>query len=227
MIGIIGAMDVEIESLKNELTDINEVEYYGSTFYTGKIHGVDVVLTRSGIGKVNSALAVSALKLIFNCDAVINTGIAGGTELTSSEDVIIAKRCAYHDFDAQIFGYALGQVPGSPLFYEADAELVSRAEGALSSLSIPYKAGTVLSGDSFVTEKSVYGKMKISDALACEMEGTSIAQAATKLGLPFIIIRYISDIIGSEGQISDYTAYERQMAERSGKICIKILEFLK
>jgi adenosylhomocysteine nucleosidase len=226
MIGIIGAMEIEVEGLKKALDGVREESAFGYTFYSGKIGDAEVVVTQSGIGKVNSAIAVSIMKMKYNCDFIINTGIAGGTALVKSEDVVIGTKCLYHDFDATVFGYALGQVPGGPEYYSADESLVKKSEAACRDLGITHHLGTILSGDCFVTQKETYEKMNQPEAMACEMEGCSIAQASARMGVPFVIIRYISDIIGGENQIEDYKQYEKRMAERSSAICLKIIEHL-
>ena len=223
MIGIIGAMEAEIATLKNSLKNM-QTKIVGKTeFFTGEIDGKGVVVVQSGIGKVNGGICATILKVCFNCSLIINTGIAGGTNLTSCEDVIIGEKCAYHDVDVRVFGYKLGQVPGDEAFYQASQPVVEQVKSLLNSLNVSYKSGVILSGDQFVTEKFVYEKMGINNVLACEMEGAAIAQTCVKLGVPFIVIRYISDVIGEKSQIENYKIFEEKMAIRSCKICLEII----
>lgn len=122
-----------------------------------------------------------------------------------------------------MFGYKLGQVPGDEAFYQASQPVVEQVKSLLNSLNVSYKSGVILSGDQFVTEKFVYEKMGINNVLACEMEGAAIAQTCVKLGVPFIVIRYISDVIGEKSQIENYKIFEEKMAIRSCKICLEII----
>ena len=176
MIGIIGAMDVEVDFLKNNLKEYKQISIAGSLYYLGKIGDNDVVITKCGVGKVNASIAATILIMRFGCDKIINTGIAGGTALTKPRDIVIPTRFAYSDVDVTCFGYELGQIPGSPLFYAPDDNLLIEAKKALKALGLSYKCGTALTADKFVSKKIEYEKMHIDDAMACEMEGGAIAQ---------------------------------------------------
>lgn len=224
MIGIIGAMDVEVDFLKNNLKEYKRISIAGSLYYSGKIGENNVVVTKCGVGKVNASIAATILIMKFGCDKIINTGIAGGAALTKPKDIVIPTKFAYSDVDVTCFGYELGQIPGSPLFYTPDDNLLIEAKKALQSLGLPYKCGTVLTADKFVSKKAEYEKMHIDDVMACEMEGGAIAQTCMKLKTSFIAIRYISDQIEEESQIADYSAFETEMALMSAKVCYQIVE---
>lgn len=224
MIGIIGAMQHEVENLKNSISDYTEVTVAGILFYKGKIKGSDVVITQCGVGKVNAAMATTILATSFGCTLIINTGIAGGTNLVKTEDIVIGSRHIYSDFDVTVFGYKYGQVPGSSEFFIPNNDLVDKAKKALNKLGYDYKCGTIITGDQFVSSKEVYEKMNIDDIMACEMEGAAIAHACTKLNVPFLVLRYISDVIGAENQIGDYSQFEFKMANRSSEICFALVE---
>lgn len=224
MIGIIGAMQNEIEILKNSLTDYRQTTVAGILFFKGKIKDFDVVITQSGVGKVNAAIATTLLINHFKCSLILNTGIAGGTNLVQTEDIVIGTRHLYHDVDVTTFGYAYGQIPGSSLFFTPSDILLIETKKALQNLNYPYHCGTILTGDLFVSETKTYEQMGLEDIMACEMEGCAVAQTATKFKTAFIVIRFISDCIGIEGQIDNYIAFEEKMARRSATICLEIVE---
>ena len=109
--GIIGAMEEEIAKLKEDMTEIEEKNKAGMSFFRGKLHGKDVVVVRSGIGKVNAAICTQILACDYKIDRVINTGVAGGlySELNVG-DIVISSDAIYHDFDVTGFGYEEGLV---------------------------------------------------------------------------------------------------------------------
>lgn len=226
MIGIIGAMKNEVEGLKNAISEYRQLIIAGILFYRGKIGTSEVVITQCGVGKVNAAIATSLLISEFECHIIINTGIAGGTELVEKEDIVIGTRFAYFDVDATLFGYEFGQIPGSSLFFTPNDVAICKVKKALQGLGFSYKCGTILSGDTFVSKKETYEKMKLDDVMACEMEGCAIAHTCTKFKTAFIVIRYISDVIGCDDQIADYQLFEDRMAKRSSAICLEIVNEL-
>lgn len=225
-IGIIAAMDVEMNLLLERLENSVCEKYCGCEYYSGTIGDKDIVVTRSGLGKVNAAIAVGPLKEFYECDLVINTGIAGGIEPLNHRDIILASRLTYFDVDARDFGYQYGQVPGMPLYYYPSMDAVVLVKSALNKLNVPYKFLPIYSGDSFVTSMKMLGDTKIDEPGAIEMEGCAIAQACTRMGIDFIILRYISDIIGEENQTEDYFKFEADMSRQSAEICFELLKNL-
>lgn len=220
-IGIIAAMKPEMEQLVLEMTG-TKVNKLGLTFYSGQINNKDVVVCQCGVGKVASAMAATVLINDFNCDFLINTGIAGGVDL-NTRDVVVGCRLGYHDFDTTLFGYEYGQVPGYERFFKPKEANIKLVTTILDNLNIDYKVCPIYSGDKFVSSLDVLDKIDEKNGYAVEMEGASIAQVATKANVDFIVIRYISDCIGSESQIDDYLAFENEMAMRSSKVCLKIV----
>ena len=133
MIGIIGAMEEEVAILKDKLTDMNEISVAHVKFYRGKLNSKEVVLTQSGIGKVNAAISTTLLIEKFNPNLIINTGSAGALdESLSVGDMLISNDVVYHDVDATAFGYKQGQIPQMPLEFKSDQELLKSVETVIN-----------------------------------------------------------------------------------------------
>ena len=137
-VGIVAAMKPEMEEILNEMEDLESVRIFGSEFHRGYIGNVEVVLTESGMGKVNAAIATTILIREFECSFIINTGIAGGTKPLKHRDIIIAESLAYHDVDATIFGYKYGQVPRMPAEYLVNVENIIMIKSVLNKIGIKW-----------------------------------------------------------------------------------------
>lgn len=225
-IGIIAAMQPEMEIIYNSMEDIEEINILGVRFYTGLIGECNVVLSLCGVGKVNAAMAATLLISEFECNLLINTGIAGGVEPLKTRDVIIASDLSYHDFDTTTFGYEYGQVPQMPKRFYSSANAIMLAKSICNKLKIDYKVASIYSGDQFISSMEKLKNLGEIEGVACEMEGAAIAHVAVKAGIDFLVIRFISDIIGAENQIEDYQKFEREMAEMSAKITLQIVNNL-
>ena len=144
MIGIIGAMEEEVAILKDKLTDMNEISVAHVKFYRGKLNSKEVVLTQSGIGKVNAAISTTLLIEKFNPKLIINTGSAALDESLSVGDMLISNDVVYHDVDATAFGYKLGQIPQMPLEFKSDQELLKSVETVINKKIIMLKLAKLL-----------------------------------------------------------------------------------
>ena len=219
-LGIIGAMEQEVETLLSLLENKKEAVRTGSTYYEGTLDGLEVVVVQCGIGKVNAALCVQVLCDCYSVTHVVNTGIAGSlcAELDIG-DLVISKDAMYHDFDCHAFGYPVGKVPGMPVAYEADKTLMELAFGAAESVNPGHtRVGRVASGDQFVAEKALKERIvEVTGALCTEMEGAAIAQAAYRNDVPFVIIRAISDKADDSADM-DYPTFERIAAHRCAAV---------
>ena len=224
-IGIIAAMEVEFNNLLNNLMHVEDHHILGINFYDGILEGKEVTVSLSGIGKVNAALACGILINDFKCDFIINTGIAGGTKPLNTRDVIIGNSICYHDFDLRVFGYKFGQVPQMPSEFRPDDSVILLVKKSLKNIGIDYKTAKIYSGDKFVTSTK---ELEPNNYEGCcfEMEGAAIAQVCVKAGVDFIVLRYVSDIIGEKSQIENYFEFETEMAERSSSITLKLLKEL-
>ena len=217
-LGIIGAMDVEVAALKEKMKNKIVRTIAGSDYCEGKLEDLDAVVVQCGVGKVNAALCVQVLCDLFEVTHVVNTGVAGS--LCNNLDIgdfVVSSDAMYHDFDCAPINpnYAVGQVPGLPVrTFKADELLIKMAFEAAQTVSNA-KIGRVASGDQFVCNKDKKNKI-ISDtnALCTEMEGAAIAHAAWRNGVPFVILRAISDKADDSAEM-DYPTFERIAAQRS------------
>ena len=221
-IGIIGAMEVEVEKLKDDMADPRITEAAGMTFCEGKLMGRDVVVVRSGIGKVNAAVCTQILIDRFRVDTVINTGIAGSLDADIDiGDIVLSTNVLYHDMDAVHFGYALGQIPQMNIFsFPADEELINRAEKVCNVVNpeVHVFKGRIVSGDQFVAEKEVKDRIvKNFGGLCTEMEGAAVGHTAWLNKVPFVIIRAISDKADNSATM-DYPVFEKKAAEHSVRL---------
>lgn len=196
-LGIIGAMDVEIAMLRKKMSELRTTGYAGGDYYEGRLEGLDVVVCRCGVGKVNAALCVQILRDRFSVTHVLNTGIAGALDDTLHVcDLVVSSDAMYHDVDATGFGYAFGQVPGmEQIQFSADETLIQYAVAAAETVSPGHvRIGRIASGDQFVSKRAMKDRIIASTGGLCtEMEGAAIAQACVKNELPFVILRAISD----------------------------------
>ena len=199
MIGIIGAMDSEVDTLFSRMTAKEKINLQHLTFYKGKLFDKDVVIVKCGIGKVNAALCTQLLILNFKVSKIINTGIAGAIgEGLKIYDFVVSTEAVYHDFDVQFFGYKLGQVPGMPETFKADTSLVDTAISAFEqtdfSKELKIKKGLIASGDQFISgnEKKAFIISNFHPQCV-EMEGCAIAHTCYANNIPFVLIRCMSD----------------------------------
>ena len=227
--GIIGAMESEVRALCDELVNKEIVEYAGLTFSTGILNGKEVVIVKSGIGKVNAALCAQALVLKFAVTKIINTGIAGafakGLEVF---DFVVSTAAVYHDFDTTAFGYKPGQVPGLPEVFTADEKLAEAAVTAFEKTEFSKKhkviKGVVASGDQFISDSSAKKTIQANFNPACvEMEGCAIAQACYLNKVPFVIVRCMSDM-ADESVEQTYAFNEDICADACACLVKKIVE---
>ncbi len=229
-IGIIGAMEIEVESLKAAMNIKNTVKKASMEFFEGTIGSTDVVVVRSGICKVNAGICVQILVDTFGVTHVLNTGAAGSLDARINiGDIVLSKDACYHDVDATIFGYKKGEIPqlGTQTF-TADKELIKKAKAAIKTAApdIGVFEGRVCSGDQFISNKEVKDAI-IRDlgGMCCEMEGAGIAQACFLNNIPFVIIRAISDKAdGSE--IMDYPEFEKKAAHDCAALVLEMMKSL-
>ena len=198
MIGIIGAMDEEVAILKESMEVQDTMERAGMTFVKGIMSGKEVVVVRSGIGKVNMGICAQILIDCFGVDTLINTGIAGSLDARIDiGDMVISTDAVHHDMDATIFGDAIGQVPRMDTrTFPADPHLVELAVKANEKANpqIHTFTGRVASGDQFISSGEVKARIVENfQALCTEMEGAGIAHAAYLNKVSYVIIRAISD----------------------------------
>ncbi|SET62345.1 adenosylhomocysteine nucleosidase [Oceanobacillus limi] len=227
-IGIIGAMDQEVAILKKNMQDIQEVTVANCSFMKGSLLGREIVLLKSGIGKVNAAMATTILLERYAPTHIINTGSAGGfsTELEVG-DVVISDKVVHHDVDVTAFNYQYGQVPGMPAMFVADEDLRRKSLQAVGELEVEGKEGIIATGDSFMEdpERVAYVREKFPTMIAAEMEAAAVAQVCHQYNVPFVVIRALSDIAGKKSSIS-FDEFLEQAAKNASEIIMSMIKSL-
>ena len=226
-IGMIGAMEEEVALLKQEMEVQQTVEYAGMSFCEGTLCGRDVVVVRSGIGKVNAGICAQILIDRFGVDVLINTGIAGSLDAEINiGDVVISTDLVEHDMDATGFGYPVGQIPRMEVFsFPADMGLVEQARMANEEANPDIRTftGRIVSGDQFVSSSEVKERLAGTFRGRCtEMEGAAIAHTAYLNHVSCVIIRAISDKADNSAT-EDYPTFERKAIEHSARLVRNLL----
>ena len=226
-IGVIGAMEEEVELLRNQLANTSVREIANSEFTTGTYKGQELILLKSGIGKVNAAMTTTILMQEFKPDLVLNIGSAGGfDEELEVGAVVISDEVRHHDVDATVFGYELGQVPQMPAAYIANKELVELAVQAVDDIGEHQHAvGLIATGDSFMSdpERVASVKQQFPAMKAAEMEAAAVAQVCFQYDTAFVVIRALSDIAGKESSVS-FDEFLPVAAKHSTEIVLRVIE---
>ncbi len=226
-IGIIGAMDEEVIELKKIMKESRVNTIANMDFYEGNIGEKNVIVVRSGIGKVNAAICSQILIDRFNVGKIINTGIAGSLDSKIDiGDIVLSSDAIQHDVDARGFGYELGIIPRMETStFIADRDMIENAKSACRKINqgINIHVGRVLSGDQFIEDQDKKSWLVSNFAGVCvEMEGAAIAQVASLNDIPFLIIRAISDKADGSAQM-DYKKFEKLAIERTIKLLVELI----
>ena len=232
-IGIISAMDNELEMLLSE-AEIDHVDTIGDMEYNvGTLKGKPVVISKAGIGKVRISSGVTSMLNEYNIGSVMFTGIAGGVaDETRVLDVVVATRLVEHDYgimsnDGLVWaGGDPGEGTQAGEYYKADPEMVDIAYKAASEVVGEDHAfkGVIATGDQFIASEDYVKRLREKyNAYACEMEGASVAVVCIKFNVPFIVIRTLSDKADGNAHES-YENMGEIAAQNSNKIIMKILE---
>lgn len=214
-LGIIGAMEVEVEILKGKLLSPKVTTIGPMEFYEGILAGLNVVVVRCGVGKVHAAMCTQTLCTFFGVTHIVNTGIAGSldSELDIC-DILVSRDVIQHDMDVRHFSYDLGQVPGIDVTaFPGDQTLIDYAFAASEALQPGHtKLGRVATGDQFVCTQEQKDRIVATTGANCtEMEGGAIAQVSYVNHVPFVILRAISDKADNSAEM-DYPTFERKAA---------------
>lgn len=230
-IGVIGAMDSEIKRLLEKMGACRTDERYGLRFYVGELAGQTLVLVKSGVGKVMAARCAQMLIDAYQPDYLINTGVAGGLSAhLRVGDIVLGAELLQHDFDITAFGYAKGNVNDDAhkdevTLFRADETLLRLAQQAGAG-EHRVLCGRIATGDVFVSSleaKNAITRQFAADA--AEMEGAAIAQVAAACGVPFLVIRAISDLADGSAAAS-FDTFEQQTADVSARLLEKLAQKL-
>jgi adenosylhomocysteine nucleosidase len=228
-IAVIGAMEKEVELLRASLENTKSQIIANSEYTTGTYQDKEVVLLKSGIGKVNAAMSTTILLREYKPDIVINTGSAGGFDPSLEVGaVVISNEVRYHDVDVTGLGYEIGQMAEMPVAYHSDEKLIEIAkEAVIEVVEFQYDIGLICSGDSFMndsarveTVRTYFPTMK-----AIEMEAAAVAQVCYQFDTPFVVIRALSDIAGKKSNIT-FDKFLSIAAKNSTQIVLKTIEKL-
>ena len=232
--GIIGAMESEVQNLIARMEGVTYHEKAGRRFAVGRLAGKEAVVVQSGIGKVAAAITAQMLIDGFGVDALLNTGMAGGLDSRLAvKDLVIATAALQHDFDITAFGHARGFMYGEddqkPTLFVADEALCAKAREAAARVlpeGSKFIDGVIASGDIFVDDSALKAQLRDGfGAAAAEMEGAAIAQTAVANGVPFVIIRTISDLAEHQANVS-FDELEKYVGILAGDITVALLENL-
>lgn len=228
-IAVVGAMEQEIELLRESMANVKHVSFGKFSAYEGELAGKRMVLVLSGIGKVNAAVSTSWVIHQFAPDCVINTGSAGGLgKGLKVGDVVIGETVAHHDVDVTAFGYVWGQVPQLPAVFASDLNLIRQAEKAAQVFEgAAVTQGLIVSGDRFVHSSEGVAEIRshFPEVKAVEMEAAAIAQTCHQLEVPFVIIRAVSDSADEKADIS-FEEFLKTAAVSSAKMVTEIVKSL-
>lgn len=223
-LGIIGAMDIEIDVLCNSIANSTQQTIGNYTFIKGIINTTPVVIVKSGVGKVNAALCTQLLITNFNIKNVINSGIAGAIDSRLKVfDFVVSNDVMYHDVDVTAFGYPPCTLPRMPTSFSASPALVQQITASFSSEKTngSIYTGRIASGDQFISDKEKKQKIRdLCNPLCVEMEGAAIAHTCFLNNIPFAIIRCISDM----ADVATDSFNEKEAAYRSSSIILNLLK---
>ncbi len=221
MICIIGAMPIEVEALTNKMSDIKVIE---ENEIIGKIDNKEVVVSISGVGKVNAAITTSMLINKYQPELIINIGSAGGLLPGQSiGDIVIANKLQYHDFDI-----GPDTKDDERFIFYTDKELMKRLNEVLSKLTYTFHEGLMVSGDQFILKTNpAFNRIQevFFDAHCVEMEAASIAHTCSKYNVPFVVMRSLSDVV-AENEGMQFDEYLPIAAENSAIICTEFIKDL-
>ena len=224
-LGIIGAMDVEVAALKEKMENAVTQTHAGSAYCQGTLAGCPAVVVQCGVGKVNAALCAQILISVYGVTHIVNTGIAGSlcADLDIG-DLVVSRDAIHHDFDLRFWDRPIGQVPGMDVIaFPADQGLIDAAFAAAEAENPGHnRIGRVASGDQFICSKAQKQSIiENTQGICAEMEGASIAHTAYRNGVPFVIIRAISDKADDSAQM-DYPTFEAIAARRCAQVTLSL-----
>ncbi|HEX3140197.1 MAG TPA: 5'-methylthioadenosine/adenosylhomocysteine nucleosidase [Rhizobacter sp.] len=219
-IAIVSAMHEELQALLQHMPDEAPVRCAGREFWLGHLEGREVVVVLSRIGKVAAATTATALLTQFDVGRIVFTGTAGGLgDGVRVGDVVVADALLQHDMDAsplfprhEVPLYGRDRFPADATMSDA---LARAAAAALEAEGTRVHRGLMVSGDRFISERGENDALRarLPDALAVEMEGAALAQVCHDFGVPFGVVRTVSDRADDTAHV-DFNRFVTEVASR-------------
>ncbi len=226
--GIVAAMHEENIHLQQVLKPQKTVQSAGFTVFEGDNHGHTLVWVESGIGKVNAAMATDLLIRQFGVEGVLNSGSAGGIRAGCAiGDFVVADNVCHHDIDVTLLGLAFGELPELPRYYAADARIRAQVMASAQRANLVVHSGCVATGECFVSSDDLVQRIRsrFDDVIACEMEAAAVAQVCHRHGVPFAVIRCLSDIAGEDAEV-DFVKHLQIAGQRSAELLLDVIAAL-
>ncbi|MBR2499763.1 MAG: 5'-methylthioadenosine/adenosylhomocysteine nucleosidase [Clostridia bacterium] len=221
VIGIIGAMDVEVDGLKKNIDNAQTIKIAGIDFIKGTINNTEVVVAKSGVGKVYAAVCTQIMILKFNPDFILNTGVCGSlTKELKACNVVVGEKVLQYDMDTSPLGDPVGLISGiNKIYFDCDDKLGNALLDILESKGINHKKGIIATGDKFINDSALVKKLNTDfNAIAGDMESGSIGHVCYINDVPFGIVRSISDS-GDENSDVDYA----QTVEFAANVTVEVV----
>ena len=229
MIGIIGAMQIEVDNLLEDMDVKKEKVISGIRYFEGSLHGKNVVIAKCGIGKVFAALCAQTMIMEFSPEIIINTGVSAGiAHETNIGDVIIGKNVVQHDMDTSGIGDPVGMISGIELIHIPCSEsVIKMLDGALKEIKVSHKVGTIATGDQFLSDTKQIEKINEHfGAIAFDMESAAIGQVCYVNDVEYGIIRSISDN-GTEEAGQDFMQFAKKAAKVSAEVVVRLVKSIE
>ncbi|MBE6556342.1 MAG: 5'-methylthioadenosine/adenosylhomocysteine nucleosidase [Ruminococcaceae bacterium] len=226
MIGIIGAMKIEVDALCAAMTDKQEETVSGITFYCGTLYGTQAVVAECGVGKVFAAMCAQTMILRYGTDRILNTGVGGSLSPDLHvTDVALSTACVQHDMDTSALGDPKGMISGiNVIALPCDEALRRTAQKAAEGLGVHTQCGVIVSGDRFIGNREEKTRLSRDfDGIACDMESAAIAHVCYVNRVPFLAIRAISDNADGAAELS-FAEFAALSAKQSIEIIRLMLE---
>lgn len=224
MIGIIAAMDMEVEAIVS-LMQAKKHTQHGIDFYEGDLGDKPVVIMKSGVGKGNAAMSTTILMELYDIDAVVNIGTAGGLKAEQQIlDMVISKRVVQHDYDTS----PIDGEEGVGLYFDADQKMIAYANQVLQDMDVITHQGLIASGDQFIAQEQQLWVLyqRFPDALCAEMEAGAIAQVCHHYQIPFVVLRSLSDVAPQPDSHMDFMEYAKKASRRSAQFTLAYMRIL-
>ena len=225
-IGIIGALDDEVREIISLLDGRNTETVGGIEFNTGSLYGKNVVIARCGVGKVFAAICAEAMIIKYSPSLIVNSGVGGALDKSLRPlDIVFADKLVQHDMDTSPIGDPVGLISGiNRVYFETDERARKILEDSAKEQGVNYLVGTVATGDKFISDKADKDRItELFGASACEMEGGAIAHTAFVNGVPFMVVRAISDSADGDACM-DYPTFLPIATKVSTALTLSLIE---